>query len=127
MDKVLGPLKYTIAFPYLDDIIIPLKTIEAGMERLEQILRILREHKLTLKLEKCPFFQTKIEYLGRGISEAVVELGLWKIESVLHMESPQCTKQVWQFLGLASYFRRFVKDYVIITKPLTKFKYYGKA
>lgn len=87
MDKVLRPLKYTIAFPYLDDIII--ENIEAHMKRLEQILRVLREHKLTLKLEKCSLFQTKIDYLGRKISEAGIKSGkLWKIESVLHMERP---------------------------------------
>ena len=79
-----------------------------SIECLEQISKVLREYKLTLKLEKYSFFQIKIEYLGREISEESVEPELQEIESALHMKSPQYTKEVRQFLGLASYFRKFV-------------------
>lgn len=65
MNSVLGDLKNFVAFPYLDDIIIPSKTIEEGMIRLRQVLEALRKHRITLKLEKCSFFAQSIEYLGR--------------------------------------------------------------
>lgn len=68
MDTVLKDLKNTIAFPYLDDVIIPSKTIEEGLSRLRQVLDVFRTH-LTLKLEKCSFFLESIEYLGREINE----------------------------------------------------------
>lgn len=69
MDRVLNTLKNSIAFPYLDDVIIPSRTIEEGMTRLRQVLETFRMHHLTLKLEKCSFFSQFIEYLEREISE----------------------------------------------------------
>jgi len=72
MDKVLGSLKNTITFPYLDDIIIPSKTIEEGLARLRQVLEAFRTHGLTLNLNKCTFFTKSIEYLGREIDEQEV-------------------------------------------------------
>lgn len=68
MNNVLGKLKNNIAFPYLDDIIIPSKTVDEGLNKLRQVLEKLREHNLTLKLSKCYFFKTEINYLGREIS-----------------------------------------------------------
>jgi len=73
MDKVLGSLKNTITFPYLDDIIIPSKTIEEGLAR--QVLEAFRTHGLTLNLNKCTFFAKSIEYLGREIDEQEVQPG----------------------------------------------------
>lgn len=64
MNKAVGNLRNSIAFPYLDDIIIPSRTIEEGMARLRQVLEALRKQNLTLKLEKCNFFAESIEYLG---------------------------------------------------------------
>ncbi|KMQ98330.1 hypothetical protein RF55_1303 [Lasius niger] len=60
MDKVLGDLKNSIAFPYLDDVIIPFNTIEEGMTRLSKVLEAFRRQHLTLKLEKCSFFQNPL-------------------------------------------------------------------
>lgn len=56
------------AFAYLDDILIPSKTLEKGFARLEEILKLLRLNGLTLKLSKCRFFDSKINYLGYEIS-----------------------------------------------------------
>lgn len=69
MDKVLENLKNSVAFPYLDDVMIPSRTIEEGVTRLRQVLSTFRTHHLTLKLEKCTFFAESIDYLGREISE----------------------------------------------------------
>lgn len=80
MDRVLEKLKNSIAFPYLDDVIIPSKTIEEGIARLRQVLETFRAHRLTLRLDKCTFFAESIEYLGRKISEEGVRPGRRKVD-----------------------------------------------
>lgn len=93
MDRVLGTLKDSIAFPYLDDIIIPSKTTEDGMKRLRQVLEVLRANHLTLNLEKCIFFTETIEYLGREINEEGIRPGSQKVETVQRMKAPRSVKQ----------------------------------
>ena len=68
VNKVLGKLRYTVAMAYLDDIIIPSKTVDEGIEKLRLVLDSLRAANLTLKLEKSFFLSEKIEYLGFEIT-----------------------------------------------------------
>lgn len=111
MDQVLGNLKNSVAFPYLDDVIIPSRTTREGVARLRQVLSTFRTNHLTLNLEKCIFFTESIDYLGREISARGVRPGQSKIEALVRMENPQSVRQVRQVLGLASYFRRFVENF----------------
>jgi transposase InsO family protein len=120
MNNVLGPLKNTVAFPYMDDIIIPSTTVEEGLQRLRSVLEVLRQHNLTLKLSKCSFFRTKIDYLGREISEEGIRPGQTKIDAILRMDVPRSVKHVRQFLGLSGYFRKFVQNYASVVEPLTR-------
>lgn len=107
----------------MDDVVIPSKTIEEGLQRLRQVLTIFRKNRLTLRLEKCTFFAETLEYLeylGREISEQSVRPGRQKIDAVARMTAPQSVKQVRQFLGLASYFRKFVRNFSLVVEPLTR-------
>lgn len=116
INKALGELKDSIAFPYIDDIIIPSVTVKEGLERLELVLIKLRDNNLTLRLSKCKFLQTSIDYLGQEISEKGVKPGKRKIEAVLQTQAPGNVKQVRQFVGLASYFRKFVANFSIMVE-----------
>ncbi|KAH0821756.1 hypothetical protein GEV33_001035 [Tenebrio molitor] len=110
--------KNTVAFLYMDDVIIPSVTIQQGLNRLRLVLKAFQKHDLKLKLSKCTFFSTKINYLGREISEHGIRPSQVKIEAVLAMTPPENVKQVRQFLGLSGYFRKFAKDYSRIVEPL---------
>jgi hypothetical protein len=120
MNNVLGPLRNTVAFPYIDDVIIPSTTVEEGLERLRLVLESFRKHNLTIKFSKFSFFSTNIDYLGREISAEGVRPERAKIEAVSQMSAPKTVKHVRQFLGLSGYFRKFIKDYDKVAEPLAR-------
>lgn len=119
MNVVLGSLSYTVAMAYLDDVIIPCDSLGEGLQKLRQVLDVFRSAGLTLKLEKCHFFKKKIEYLGFEISEKGVEPGSRKLKSIEDFPELKNVRDVRSFLGLSNYFRRFVKGFASIARPLT--------
>jgi hypothetical protein len=120
MHLVLGNMRHKEALTYLDDVIIPSVDISEGMQRLKQVLQLLVNAGLTLKLDKCTFFGHSVNYLGFEISRDGIRLGSNKIDAVKNFLTPTNQRQVRQFLGLASFFRRFVQGFSIIAKPLTQ-------
>lgn len=120
INNVLGDLRNQIALPYMDDILIPCKSFEQGLERLQMVLETLRKNHLTLKPTKCSLFQTKIDYLGREVSAEGVRPGKRKIDAVLQMKEPENIREVRQFLGLSGFFRKFVNHYANIVEPLSR-------
>lgn len=119
MNQILGSRRFKSALAYMDDLLIPSASIEEGFQRLEDVLIILQEAGLTLKLSKCSFFDTSIEYLGYEISCEGIKPSQRKISAVQNFPVPRNVHEVRQFLGLASYFRRFVKGFGEIARPLT--------
>lgn len=119
INKILGARRFTYALAYMDDLLIPSATINEGFERLEEVLQLLQQAGLTLKLQKCSFFDETIEYLGYEISASGIRPSERKILAVKDFPAPRNVHEVRQFLGLASYFRKFVKGFGEIARPLT--------
>jgi hypothetical protein len=104
---------------YLDDILIYSRTKEEHLNHLEKVLTKLREHRLYAKLSKCELFQTKVEYLGHYISGEGVAVDQRKVEVIKTWPNPTNLTELRSFLGLASYYRKFVKGFSSIASPLT--------
>ncbi|CAL1672060.1 unnamed protein product [Lasius platythorax] len=115
---------------YIDDILIPSSSIEDNLNTLRQVLVELRRYDFQLNFKKCLFLKTTIEYLGYIISPSGITLSFRHTEAVKNFPQPSKIVDLQRFLGLTNYFRKFIKDYAIITKPLnmllrksTKFKF----
>ncbi|CAG2190886.1 unnamed protein product [Mytilus edulis] len=120
MTKVLKDLNFKIALVYIDDILIFSKNFEDHLNHLQQVFSNLREANLKLNPEKCKFATRTIKYLGHVISKDGIRVNPENTDKVKDFSRPTTAKQVKSFLGMANYYRKFVKDYAHIAAPLTK-------
>ncbi|KAE8689004.1 Detected protein of unknown function [Hibiscus syriacus] len=120
MNKVLQPFLDQFVVVYLDDIVIYSKTLDEHIQHLRQVFQVLRENELYVKEEKCSFAQKKVPFLGHIIGGGTIQMDKNKIRVIENWEPPTKVTELRSFLGLANYYRRFVKDYSRITTPLTE-------
>ena len=120
MEDVLRGIQWTESLLYMDDIITPGKTVDECLQRIENVFIRLREANLKLKPSKCLFFQKSVSFLGHIVSENGVETDPEKVKTVRDWPIPRNNKEVRSFLGLASYYRKFVKGFSDIARPLHK-------
>src|SRR5256884_523341 len=120
MHEVLGNLIYTKAPVYLDDIIIHSKTFEQHLEDIDEVFGKLRDARLMSKENKCEFCAPEIKFLGHIIGKDGKKVDLDKDEKVRNYLRPENISQLREFLGLASYYRKFIKDFSKKIKPMTK-------
>ena len=85
------------------------------------MLKRLREHQLYAKFSKCQFWLDQVAFLGHVIYAEGILVDPQKVAAVENWEQPRTVTEVKSFLGLAGYYRRFVKDFSVITLPLTRF------
>ncbi|GJX77115.1 putative reverse transcriptase domain-containing protein [Tanacetum coccineum] len=110
--------KFVIVF--IDDILIYSKTKEEHDAHLRLILELLKKEELYAKFSKCDFWLSKVQFLGHMIDSEGIYVDPAKIESIRDWESPKTPAEIHQFLGLAGYYRRFIKGFSKIAKPMTK-------
>jgi len=103
---------------FIDDILVATDTEEEHDELVEEMLRRLEENDLFVKPEKCRWKVREVEFLGVIIGPKGVEIQKEKVEGVLNWPAPRNIKEVQKFLGLANYYRRFIKDFSKIAAPL---------
>lgn len=117
--QVLNPLiREEKILVYIDDVLIPSRTVEENLETLEKVLVLLKQYGFQLNYDKCLFLRIKIEFLGYIVSANGMTLSPRHTEAVRQFKSPENVTEVQRFLGLASYFRKFIKDFAIKARPL---------
>ncbi|WVZ78304.1 hypothetical protein U9M48_026040 [Paspalum notatum var. saurae] len=109
--------KFVVVF--IDDILIYSKNEKEHEEHLRIVLTRLREHKLYAKFSKCAFWLKEVGFLGHVLSEKGVAVDPSKVKDVLNWKQPETVTEIRSFLGLAGYYRRFIKDFSKIAKPMT--------
>ena len=117
---VINPFLYQFALVYIDDLIIYSKTIDDHLEHIQRVLERLAQHQLRLNPEKCQFASDTITYLGHVVSPEGVLPDPNTINDVKNFKRPTCVRDVRAFLGLTSYYRKFVKSYSQIAKPMNR-------
>jgi hypothetical protein len=119
MNTIFQPLLRKCVLVFVDDILIYSKTLSEHLEHLNQVFGILHQHKLYLKMYKCSFAQQSLEYLGHIISGQGVSTDPKKAEAIGSWPIPTDAKQLRSFLGLSGYYKKFIKGYGTISRPLT--------
>lgn len=104
---------------YLDDILVYSRSRDEHEEHLRTVLQVLRENKLYAKLNKCAFYRTEIEFLGHVISADGVYMEKNKMQDIKGWPQPKSVHEVRSFLGLAGFYRKFIKNFSQISSAMT--------
>lgn len=119
MDNVLHELQGKCCLVYMDDIIIYSTSLQEHIVNLKKVFLKLREANFKVQLDKSEFLHKEVNFLGHVVSEDGIKPNPMKIEAIKKYPIPKTPKQIKQFLGLLGYYRRFIKDFAKLTKPMT--------
>ena len=118
MDHVLAGLHWETCLFYLDDIIVFSSTWEEHLARLRQVFQRLRHANLKLGADKCTFAAKEVNYLGHRVTEEGLLPDSSLLAAIREIPPPKTATEVRSFLGLAGYYRRYVKGFAAIAAPL---------
>jgi hypothetical protein len=119
MNKVFMEYLDKFMVVFVDDILIFSKNEEEHNEHLHMVLQKLIENQLYAKLNKCEFWLKEVSFLGHIISEGGISVDPSKVKDVLSSNTPQNVSDIRSFLGLTEYYRRFIKGFSKMSKPMT--------
>jgi hypothetical protein len=120
MNKVFMEYLDRFVVVFTDDILVFSKTMEEHEEHLRLVLEKLRSNQLYAKFGKCEFWLTEVTFLGHIISAGGVSVDPGKVKDVLNWLPPATVSEIQGFLGLAGYYRWFIKNFSKIAKPMMK-------
>jgi hypothetical protein len=120
MDRILAGLDFFQC--YINDIVVYSDNVEEHQIHLQIVFERLKAHGLRLHLGKCKFFQESVEYLGHVIYPSGLGVQKVKVKIIAHISRPMDVSRVRTFMGLANYYRRFVKGFNAMAKPLNMLK-----
>ncbi|GJS56451.1 putative reverse transcriptase domain-containing protein [Tanacetum coccineum] len=120
MNRVCKPYLDKFMIVFIDDILIYSSDKEEHVNHLRIILELLKKEKLYAKFSKCDFWIYIVQFIENLIDSQVLHVEPAKIKAVKNWPSPTTPTEIRQFLGLAGYYRRFIKDFLKIAKSLTE-------
>lgn len=118
VDTIFGPRFEPKIFTYLDDIIVLGSTFEEHLSLLKEVKNRLQDANLTISIEKCNFFKTTLKFLGYVVGANGLRTDPEKISSMLNYPRPTNATEIKRFIGLCSWYRRFIKDFSTLNAPI---------
>ena len=118
IELVLAGLPWSVCLLYLDDILVHAQTFDDEIFNLRQVFSRLRAANLKLNPRKCVLFRANVLYLGHVVTQEGISTDPSKIEAVMHWPTPKTKQELRGFLGLCSYYRKFIKSFANIAAPL---------
>ncbi|KAL9259868.1 Transposon Ty3-I Gag-Pol polyprotein-like protein [Drosera capensis] len=127
MNDIFNPYLDKFVVVYLDDIVVYSATLEEHARHLRMVFEVLASNQLYVKKEKCSFARQEVDFLGHRIKDGKLLMEDGKVLAIQEWEPPSKVPELRSFLGLANYYRRFIKGYSTIVSPLTDLLKKNKA
>ena len=121
MNRVFRPYVDKFFVVFIGDILVYLKDWENHDTHLRVVIETLRKERLYEKLSKCEFWLREVSFLGNIVSEEGIQVDPKKVKVIIEWKPPRNVTEVRSFLGLTSYYRRFVKEFSMTAAPMTRF------
>jgi hypothetical protein len=126
MNKVFMEYLDRFVVLFIDNILIYYRSESDHEEHLRLVLQKLRDNQLYAKFSKCEFWIGEVPFLGHIISNGGISLDTAIVKEIMEWSVPTTVTEIWSFLGLAGYYRRFIEGFSKIAKPMTSLLEKGK-